>query len=89
MVNISEDVPPLPEVVNAKEDIFDTYVDFFKLRSEAGPETRGTRDNILIYHGREGDDGQIDARASSISQSLFRLPDLPVVRIRRKVLLYL
>ena len=63
MVNISEDVPPLPEVVNAKKDIFDTYVDFFKLRSEAGPETLGTRDNILVYHGREGDDGQIDARA--------------------------
>ena len=49
MVNISEDVPPLPEVVNAKKDIFDTYVDFFKLRSgdaEAAPETIATQDTL-------------------------------------------
>ena len=38
----TEDVLPLPEVVSTKNDMFDTYVDFFKLRSgdaEAAPQT--------------------------------------------------
>jgi hypothetical protein len=49
IVKISEHLPPLPEVVNAKKDIFDTYVDFFKLRSgdaEAAPETIATQDTL-------------------------------------------
>jgi hypothetical protein len=49
MVKISEDMPSLPEVVNAKKDMFDTYVDFFKLRSgeaEAGPETIAAQETV-------------------------------------------
>jgi len=49
MVKISEDVPPLPEVIKTKKDMFGTYVDFFKLRSgsaEAGPETIAAQETV-------------------------------------------
>ena len=49
MVKISEDIPPLPEVATEKKDMFDTYVDFFKLRSgdaEVAPETIATQEAL-------------------------------------------
>jgi hypothetical protein len=36
-VKISDVMPPLPEVVSAKKDMFDRYVDFFKLRMKPVP----------------------------------------------------
>ena len=41
-VKISEDVPPLPEVIEAKKDMFDMYVGFFNLRSGNGKTTPET-----------------------------------------------
>jgi hypothetical protein len=49
MVKISEDIPPLPEVATEKKDMFDTYVDFFKLRSgdaEVALETIATQETL-------------------------------------------
>ena len=49
MMKISEDIPPLPEVATEKKDMFDTYVDFFKLRSgdaEVAPETIATQEAL-------------------------------------------
>jgi hypothetical protein len=47
MVKISEDAdaPPMSEVDESKKDIFDSYLDFFKLRSEGNDTSTASLPN--------------------------------------------
>jgi len=45
-VKISEDVPPLPEVVDDDKEAFDIYMDFFKLRTSVSSEAASTDQTV-------------------------------------------